>query len=148
MGSDVVSRRFGDTFCAFRDSRFGPFHIAGLHLFHAEPFFLTEGLMATMEGGKHLTGIVSDPSNSNEPNASPTPAPARSAVAAPTWKGRMIKRFRLLDELGEGAMGRVFVAEDTVLKRHVAMKLLPAKHRDGRPNHRTQRLITEARAAA
>ena len=45
-------------------------------------------------------------------------------------------------------MGRVFLAEDTVLKRHVALKLLPAKHRDGRPNHRTERLVREARSAA
>ena len=64
------------------------------------------------------------------------------------WKGRRVKRFKLVDELGEGAMGRVFLAEDTVLKRHVALKLLPAKHRDGRPNHRTERLVREARSAA
>src|SRR5262245_583017 len=64
------------------------------------------------------------------------------------WKGRMVKRFKLVDELGEGTMGRVFVAEDTVLKRHVALKLLPAKFKDGRPNHRTERLIREARSAA
>jgi serine/threonine protein kinase len=60
----------------------------------------------------------------------------------------MVKRFKLVDELGEGTMGRVFVAEDTVLKRHVALKLLPARFRDGRPNHRTERLIREARSAA
>ena len=28
--------------------------------------------------------------------------PGARCVAAPSWKGRMIKRFRLLDELGEG----------------------------------------------
>ena len=26
------------------------------------------------------------------------------------WKGRKVKRFKLIDELGEGAMGRVFLA--------------------------------------
>jgi hypothetical protein len=45
-------------------------------------------------------------------------------------------------------MGKVFVAEDTILKRHVALKLLPAKFKDGRPNHRTERLVKEARSAA
>src|SRR5689334_13652457 len=64
------------------------------------------------------------------------------------WKGRLVKRFRLVDEIGEGAMGKVFIAEDTILKRHVALKLLPAKFKDGRPNHRTERLIKEARSAA
>ncbi len=66
----------------------------------------------------------------------------------PSFKGRRVKRFRLVDEIGRGAMGRVFLAEDTVLKRHVALKLLPSKHRDGTPNHRTERLIREARSAA
>jgi tRNA A-37 threonylcarbamoyl transferase component Bud32 len=60
----------------------------------------------------------------------------------------LVKRFKLIDELGEGAMGRVYLAEDTVLKRHVALKLLPSKHRDGRPNHRTERLVREARSCA
>ncbi|MEO6436773.1 MAG: serine/threonine-protein kinase [Tepidisphaeraceae bacterium] len=70
------------------------------------------------------------------------------SITIPKWKGRRVKRFKLVDELGEGAMGRVFLAEDTVLKRHVALKILPAKHRDGRPNHRTERLIREARSCA
>ena len=73
---------------------------------------------------------------------------AAAASASDKWKGRKVKRFKLIDELGEGAMGRVFLAEDTVLKRHVALKLLPAKHRDGRPNQRTERLVREARSAA
>jgi serine/threonine protein kinase len=66
----------------------------------------------------------------------------------PNFRGRRVKRFRLVDEIGRGAMGRVFLAEDTVLKRHVALKLLPSRHRDGTPNHRTERLIREARSAA
>ncbi|HEX8524332.1 MAG TPA: serine/threonine-protein kinase [Tepidisphaeraceae bacterium] len=70
------------------------------------------------------------------------------AAAVSPFRGRRVKRFRLVDELGRGAMGRVFLAEDTVLKRHVALKLLPTKHRDGTPNHRTERLIREARSAA
>ena len=77
----------------------------------------------------------------------PTPQ-ASVATGVDKWKGRRVKRFKLVDELGEGAMGRVFLAEDTILKRHVALKLLPARHRDGRPNHRTERLVREARSAA
>jgi serine/threonine-protein kinase len=76
-------------------------------------------------------------------------ASASSPVAeAPSWKGRRVKRFKLIDEIGQGAMGRVFLAEDTLLRRHVALKLLPAKHKDGRPNHRTEPLVLEARSAA
>jgi serine/threonine protein kinase len=71
-----------------------------------------------------------------------------TTAAVSTFKGRRVKRFKLVDEIGRGSMGRVFLAEDTVLKRHVALKLLPSKHRDGTPNHRTERLIREARSAA
>jgi tRNA A-37 threonylcarbamoyl transferase component Bud32 len=104
--------------------------------------------MATRDGGKRSSGpavgAVATASASADPAASSGPSGSKE----PSWKGKSIKRFRLVDELGEGAMGRVFVAEDQVLRRHVAMKLLPIKHRDGRLNHRTERLITEARAAA
>src|SRR5688500_18362943 len=99
---------------------------------------------------------VADPSQaSGASQAGAVPGNGSSAGASQTatsnvdkWKGRKVKRFKLIDELGEGAMGRVFLAEDTVLKRHVALKLLPAKHRDGRPNQRTERLVREARSAA
>jgi serine/threonine-protein kinase len=81
-------------------------------------------------------------------NPTVSASPSTSNVSESKWKGRIVKRFKLVDELGEGAMGRVFVAEDTVLKRHVALKLLPSRFRDGRPNHRTERLIKEARSVA
>jgi eukaryotic-like serine/threonine-protein kinase len=103
--------------------------------------------MATRDGGKRSTNAVAEASAS-DPAASPAASSQNKTQVSPSWKGKTIKRFRLVEELGEGAMGRVFVAEDTVLRRHVAMKLLPTKHKDGRPNHRTERLITEARSAA
>ena len=93
-------------------------------------------------GGSVAPGASS--SHQSIPGASQT----STAANVDKWKGRKVKRFKLIDELGEGAMGRVFLAEDTVLKRHVALKLLPAKHRDGRPNQRTERLVREARSAA
>lgn len=105
--------------------------------------------MATTEGARQQS-----PQDTKLILTPPPPPPAKAAGTislqkqAANWKGRRVKRFRLIDELGEGAMGRVFVAEDTVLKRNVALKLLPAKHRDGRPNHRTEKLVSEARSAA
>src|SRR5688500_12156552 len=115
--------------------------------------------MATTEGApQHDGAAVASPSatsGSQAGGAAASASPSRGSGGAPSgasqsssipkWKGRRVKRFKLVDELGEGAMGRVFLAEDTVPKRHVALKILPAKHRDGRPNHRTERLIREAR---
>jgi tetratricopeptide (TPR) repeat protein len=57
-----------------------------------------------------------------------------------------IGRFRILDKLGEGGMGEVFLAEDTTLGRRVALKL-PAAPLAGDSDAR-ERLQREARAAA
>ena len=56
-----------------------------------------------------------------------------SAVLAPTLT-RRIGRFELLSELGSGAQGTVYLANDTRLEREVALKTLrlgqhdPAQH--------------------
>ena len=40
--------------------------------------------------------------------------------------GRTLGHYRVLSRLGAGGMGEVFLAEDTRLERHVALKVLPA----------------------
>ena len=60
--------------------------------------------------------------------------------------GHLISHYRLLEKLGEGGMGAVYLAEDIVLKRQVAMKFLADQLFGDNPVR--SRFVREARAAA
>ncbi len=60
-----------------------------------------------------------------------------------------IHRYRILDELGQGAMGRVFLAEDPNLDRRIALKVLSPRRvcEPDQEEELRQRFLKEARAA-
>ncbi len=60
--------------------------------------------------------------------------------------GETISRYRIVEVLGHGGMGEVYLAHDTSLNRKVALKLLPATITDNRL--RVLRFQQEARAAS
>ena len=60
--------------------------------------------------------------------------------------GRRIGPYQVISQLGRGGMGEVYLAEDTRLRRKVALKLLPAEFT--RDAERVRRFEQEARAAS
>src|SRR5436853_533087 len=61
-----------------------------------------------------------------------------------TEQYRRVGKFELHEPIGEGAMGAVWKAYDSVIRRYVALKLLS---RAGRPTDAQDRFLREARAA-
>src|SRR5687768_4909034 len=57
-----------------------------------------------------------------------------------------IDRYEIRSLLGKGGMGEVYLAQDTTLRRLVALKLLPAAA--AADKDRMRRFVQEARAAA
>jgi two-component system LytT family response regulator len=61
-------------------------------------------------------------------------------------RGARFSHYRMLERLGAGGMGEVWLAEDLTLGRRVAVKVLSAEY--ARDPQRLERFLTEARAAS
>lgn len=61
--------------------------------------------------------------------------------------GRTLSHYRVLEKLGEGGMGVVYIAEDTLLGRRVALKTLGARSGSD-DQHFRNRFLREARAVS
>ncbi|HYU35142.1 MAG TPA: protein kinase, partial [Thermoanaerobaculia bacterium] len=68
-------------------------------------------------------------------------------MSNPLEAGRMVGRYRIVDFLGAGAMGEVYVAEDPQIERRLAIKTVRLAGRPQEVDDRKKRLLREARAA-
>src|SRR5712691_8419753 len=91
--------------------------------------------MSTGERGKNeMRRGAMETANQPDPAAAATEAGAPSASQEVDLTGQMLGEFRILHRLGRGGMGEVYLAEQTSLKRKVALKLL---HPDLASNERS-----------
>ena len=104
-------------------------------------------------GNEELRGQVERLLSAHEHEDSFLSAPALEVIAqgmaaaqAQSLIGRQLGHYQILSLLGAGGMGEVYMAEDTILGRKVALKLLPAEFT--RDQDRLRRFKQEARAAS
>jgi hypothetical protein len=112
----------------------------------ADELSLLVGRSRDQDDGRTSLDTAGPGDHGTDPRDSPTPPPPSRRAPDPDPLPERIGRYRILRELGRGAMGAVYLAHDSQLDRQVALKAPQFTAADG-PEVR-QRFLSEARAAA
>ena len=97
--------------------------------------------------GYRFIGQISDIGGLPAQQATPTREKARtSSAAAAVAPGLVISHYRIGEKIASGGMGDVFQAEDTLLRRRVAIKFLSSKLANN--SIALERFLREARATS
>jgi serine/threonine protein kinase len=115
-----------------------------------EPADIQREVLSLLEAHDRTGGFLEQTALDGELAGSPAgargPGPATPLEPNPLAEGTIVGPYRIARVLGQGGMGVVYEAEDTRLRRRVALKSLPARLSG---NERLRlRLRQEARAAA
>ncbi len=94
---------------------------------------------------KELSRWLASLAGPGDATSNAAPAAAGTGAAAPGLPERL-GPYRLLQVLGKGGMGLVYEAEDTRLKRHVALKVMLPQHAAN--DQARRRFLREAQAQA
>lgn len=103
-------------------------------------------LMLTMLAGESRAGIALEASSGID--TSLDRFVRRTHLAAQFREGSSVGRFRILRQVGQGAMGIVYAAHDPQLDRNVALKVLLDDGAEGDAETNGGRLLREARSMA
>jgi serine/threonine protein kinase/predicted ATPase len=107
------------------------FHAAVERAPHERAAFLDEACAGNDSLRLEVESLLAADSAAEEMATAKLPANVAAEMldkpSARVVAGQLLNQYRIISPIGAGGMGEVFLAEDTRLKRHVAVKLLPAQ---------------------
>ena len=107
---------------------------------------LADALRSYADGEAMFREMAADDSVAGASALAETVRPGAGRDTDASMTGRSFGNYRIVRQLGQGGMGAVYLAEDTTLQRHVALKIPRFTAADG-PDAR-ERFFREARSAA
>ena len=111
--------------------------------------FLDEVCANDQEVRREVESLLSSLDSAENFMETPAVASLADVIQAETKKletGKRFGHYEIIEQIGAGGMGEVYLAEDTRLERKTAIKILPSNV--ARDEERMQRFVREAKSAS